>query len=100
MRIAIAKEKFNRKMSLLSSKLIIELKNKLIRYYVWSIAVYGSETWALTKLERKNLESFEMWCWRRIEQIKWSEKVTNEQVLDVIGEKRTLINNIVRRKAN
>ena len=41
-----------------------------------------------------------MWCWRRMEKIKWSEKVTNEQVLDRIGEKRTLINNILRRKAN
>ena len=32
--------------------------------------------------------------------IKWSEKVTNEQFLDLIGEKKTLINNILRRKAN
>ena len=35
-----------------------------------------------------------------MEKIKWSEKVTNEQVLDCIGEKRTLINNILRRKVN
>ena len=35
-----------------------------------------------------------------MEKIKWSEKVTNEQVLDHIGEKRTLLNNILRRKAN
>ena len=41
-----------------------------------------------------------MWCWRRIEKIKWSEKVTNEQVLNFIGEKKTLINNIFCRKAN
>ena len=41
-----------------------------------------------------------MWCYRRMEKIKWSEKVTNEQVLGLIGEKRTLINNILRRKAN
>ena len=34
-----------------------------------------------------------------MEKIKWSEKVTNEQVLDRIGEKRTLLNNILRRKA-
>ena len=34
-----------------------------------------------------------------MEKIKWREKVTNEQVLDRIGEKRTLINNILRRKA-
>ena len=41
-----------------------------------------------------------MWCWRRMEKIKWSEKVTNEQVLERIGEKRTLLNDILRRKAN
>ena len=35
-----------------------------------------------------------------MEKIKWSEKVTNEQVLDRIGEKRTLLKNILRRKAN
>jgi len=41
-----------------------------------------------------------MWYCRRMEKIKWSEKVTSEQVLELIGEKRTLINNIHRRKAN
>ena len=42
-----------------------------------------------------------MWCWRRMEKIKWSEKVTNEQVLDRIGEKRTLPNNnLCKKKAN
>ena len=43
MRIAIAKEAFNRKMSLLTSKLSIELKKKLVRCCVWSIALYGSD---------------------------------------------------------
>ena len=41
-----------------------------------------------------------MSCWRRIEKIKWSEKVTNEEGLKRIGEKRLLINNILRRKVN
>ena len=53
MRIAIAKEAVNRKMSLLTSNLNIELKKKLVRCYVWSIVLYSSETWALRKLERK-----------------------------------------------
>ena len=35
-----------------------------------------------------------------MEKIKWSEKVTNEEILERIGEKRTLINNILRRKSN
>ena len=41
-----------------------------------------------------------MWFWRRMEKIKGSEKVTNEQVLDRIGKNRTLLNNILRRKVN
>ena len=39
-----------------------------------------------------------MWCWRRMDKIKWSEKVTNEEVLEHIREKRTLIDNILRKK--
>ena len=69
-RIAIAKEAFNRKISLLTSKLNIELTKELIWCYVWSITLYGSETWTLEKLKQKYLESFEMWCWRRMEKIK------------------------------
>ena len=82
MRIVTNKEAFNRKISLLTSKLNIELRKELIRCYVWSIALYDSETWTLRKLEQKYLESFEMCCWIRMQKIKWSEKVTNEQVLD------------------
>jgi len=57
-RIAIAKEAFIRKISLLTSKLTVELRKKLVRCYVSSLASYGSETWTLRKLERKYLESF------------------------------------------
>ena len=82
------KEAFNIKIWLLTSKLNIELRKKLVRCSVWSMALYGSDTWTLRKLERKYLESFEISCWRRMEKIKWPEKVTNEH----IGGKRTLLN--------
>jgi hypothetical protein len=78
MRIAMPKKVFNRKISLLTSKLNIKLS-----CYVWSIALYGSETWALRKLERKGLDSFEMWYWRRTEKITWSEAVTNDKFVNV-----------------
>ena len=41
-----------------------------------------------------------MWCWRRMKTIKWTEKVSNEQILDHIREKRKTLNNILRRKVN
>ena len=94
LRIAISKEEFNRKISLLTSKLNIELKKKLVRCYVWSIALYGSETWTLRKLKRKYLESFELCCWMRMEKVE--DKVTSEEVLGRMEEKRTLLNNILR----
>ena len=62
--------------------------------------MYGSETRTLRKLENKYLESFKLWSSRRKEKIKWPEKATNEQILERIGEKKTLLNNILRRKVN
>ena len=41
-----------------------------------------------------------MWLGRRMEKIKWSQKITNEEVLEQIGDNRTLLNNLLRRKAN
>jgi hypothetical protein len=81
------------------AQLAILLFYILVKCYVWIIALYNSETWTLRKLERKYLESFEICCWRRLEKIKWANKVTNE-VLDHLEEKRALLNNIPIRKAN
>jgi hypothetical protein len=46
------------------------------------------------------LESFEIYCWRKMKKIRCSEKVTNEEVLEYVGEKRTLLNTILPRKFN
>ena len=56
-------------------------REKLVKCYVWSMALYGAETWTLRAADRKYLESFEMWCWRRMEKISWTDHVRNEEVL-------------------
>ena len=50
-------EAFNRKIWLLTSKLNIELSKNFVGCYVWSIALYGPETWTLRKLERNKTRS-------------------------------------------
>ena len=45
------------------------------------MALYGAETWTLRATDLKRLESFEMWCWRRMEKISWTDHVRNEEVL-------------------
>jgi hypothetical protein len=58
---------FNKKRALFTSTLELELRKKLVKCYIWSIALYGAETWTFRAVDQKNLESFEMWCWRRME---------------------------------
>ena len=64
-RIAMAKAAFNKKRTLFTSTLDLELRKKLMKCYVWSIALYSAETWTLRTVDQKHLKSFEMWCWRR-----------------------------------
>jgi hypothetical protein len=83
-----------------TSKLDLNLRKKLVKCYIWSIALYGAETWTLRKVDQKYLESFEMWCWRRMEKISWTDRVRNEEVLHGVKKERNILHKIKRRKAN
>ena len=72
-RIAMAKEAFNRKRSIFYGLLEKELRKRLVKCFVWSIALYRAETWTLRRNEQKPLEAFEMWIWRRIELVNWTK---------------------------
>ena len=62
--------------------------------------MYGVENWTLQKLYQKYLETFEMWCWRRMEQIIWIDRVRTEDVLQTLKEKRNILHTVSRRTAN
>ena len=57
-RIAMAKYAFNKRREIFLKKLSKDLKKKVIMTIVWSVALYGSETWTLRKYERDRLEAF------------------------------------------
>ena len=63
------------------------------------MALYGAETWMPQATDQKRLESFEMWCWRRME-ISWTDHVRNEEVLLRVNEQRIILHEIRKRKAN
>jgi len=76
------------------------LEKKLIKCYIWSMAFYGAETWTLRAADQKYLESFEMWCWWRLEKISWTDHVRNEEVLLRVNEQRNILHEISKRKSN
>jgi len=77
----------------------LELRKKLVKCYIWSIALYGAETWTLRAVDQKHLESFEM-CWRRMEKISGTDHVRNEEVLLSVKEQRNILHEIRKWKAN
>ena len=95
----MTKAAFNKKRALFTSTLVLELR-KLVKCYIWSIALYGAETWTLWEIDQKHLESFEMWCWRRMENISWTDHVRNKDVLLRVKEQRNILHEIRKRKAN
>jgi len=99
-RIAMAKAAFNKKKNLFTSKLDLNLRKRLVMCYVWGIALYGAETWMLRATDQKCLESFEMWCWRRMEKISWTDHVRNKEVILRVNEQRNILHEIIKRKAN
>jgi hypothetical protein len=65
----MTKASFNKKRALFTSRMDLELRKKLVKCYIWSVALYGAETRTRWAVDQKHLESFEMWCWRRMEKI-------------------------------
>ena len=68
----------------------------MVKALICNVTLYGAKTWTMRKEDVKRMEAFEMWIWRRMERICWTEHRINEEALKTVKEKRSLMNNIVR----
>jgi hypothetical protein len=85
---------------LFTSKLDLNLREKLVKRYILNIVMCGAETWTFRKVNQKYLESFKMWYWRRMEKISWPDLVRNQEVLHRVNETRNILHTLKRRKAD
>ena len=71
----------------------INLKTRLraLKFYIWPTLFYGAETWTITKSLLSRLDASEMWVYRRVLRISWTEKITNEDVLRRMGTGRKIV---------
>jgi len=83
-----------------TSKLVLDSRKKLVKRYIRSTALCGDETCTLRKVDQKYLESLEMWCWRRMDNISCTHHLRNEEVLQTVREKRNVLYTIDRGKDN
>ena len=60
----------------------MQTKMKMLNSYVFSVLNYACESWTWNKAMHGKVNAFEQWCYRRILKIKWTDKVTNAEVLE------------------
>ena len=77
-----------------------ELWKRLVKFFVLSVALHVAETWTLRRNEQKRLEAYEVWIWRRMKRVKWTDKIKNAVVLERVGEGRIMLEMIRNRKRN
>ena len=94
------KAAFKKKKALFTSKLDLNLSHKVTNFYIWGITFYGVEYWTLWKIDQKYLEICEVFCWRGMEKISWTDPVRNKEVLLRVKEQRNILRTAKRRKAN
>ncbi|KAL0879221.1 hypothetical protein ABMA27_003004 [Loxostege sticticalis] len=65
-------------------------KTRLVRSLIFPVFLYAAETWTLREIEKRRIDALEMWCWRRMLGISWTEFRTNESILKELGIKQRL----------
>ena len=72
--------------SLLKSKHItLPTKVLLVKAMVFPVVMYGCESWTVKKAERKRIDAFELWCWRRLLRVPWTARRSNQSILKEIS---------------
>ena len=94
----MGKEAFTKRKELLKGGLKRDIKKRIVKTVTWS--TYGAETWTMRKEDVKRIKALEMWIWRRMERISWTEHRKNEEVLKKVEEKRSLVDIIRIRQKN
>ena len=98
-RIAQAKQAFSKMENILkTSKISMRTRLRILKAYVWSVLLYGAETWTLNKRLEGHLEAAEMWFLRRILKIPWTERISNQEVLRIAGTTPELLKLIKSRQ--
>ena len=52
---------------------------------VYPVVMYGCESWTVKKAERRKIDAFELWCWRRLLRVPWTAKRSNQSILNEIS---------------
>ena len=64
-----------------SRDITLPTKVRLVKAMVFPVVMYGCESWTLNKTERRKIDAFELWCWRRLLRVPWTARRSNQSIL-------------------
>ena len=72
--------------SILKSRdITLPTKVRLVKAMVFPVVMYGCESWTVKKAERRRIDAFELWCWRRLLRVPWTARRSNQSLLKEIS---------------
>ena len=85
--------------SILKSRdITLPTKVHLVKATVFPVVMYGCESWTIRKAERRRIDAFELWCWRRLLRVPWTARRSNQSILKEISPEYSLEGLILKLK--
>ena len=81
-----------------SRDIILPTKVRLVKAMVFPVVMYGCESWTVKKAERRRIDVFELWCWRRLLRVPWTARRSNQSILKEINPGISLEEMMLKRK--
>ena len=68
-----------------SRDITLPTKVCLVKAMVFTVVMYGCESWTVKKAEHRRINAFELWCWRRLLRVPWTARISNQSILKEIS---------------
>ena len=68
-----------------SRDITLSTKVRLVKAMVFPVVMYRCENWTVKKAERRRIDAFELWCWRRLLRVPWTARRSNQSILKEIN---------------
>ena len=68
-----------------STDITLSTKVRLVKAMVFPVVMYGCESWTVKKADRRRIDAFELWCWRRLLRVPWLARTSNQSILKEIN---------------
>ena len=85
-RLLLGKKVMTNLDSILKSRdITLPTKVRLVKAMIFPVVKYGCESWTVKKAERRRIDAFELWCWRRLLRVPWTARQSNQSILKEIS---------------